>query len=315
MMNFIFCHSAMATASKKSWAALAAKPAVPQKARFVPQEHTSVHRKDGQPLPPYHPLEKLFSKTKKPIDTLHYQVTVTEKQFTCGITGKEVRGTMALVPVLVWFLNCCTLLLKPHHKYELPQGIAYRVVFYNPDGTTKGVWANDEGWFIVPKLPTSKFGRLLAARFCAKRLHHDAMSALIPYLGSKVKYYYKVVDSNSFDIPKKPLFPNDIYRVPNPKVVSIEGLLDQLKSGNMEVARLDKESYKWKISSHPLSCFCEECEKKHQIVALTPEAFRHIFPDGRPLHLSEKYGTVEIMLHQRECFIKKLEQAARGIFD
>ena len=76
MMNFIFCHSAMATASKKSWAALAAKPAVPEKPRFVPQEHTSVHRKDGQPLPPYHPLEKLFSKTKKPIDTLHYQVKI-----------------------------------------------------------------------------------------------------------------------------------------------------------------------------------------------------------------------------------------------
>ena len=213
-------------------------------------------------------------------------------------------------------LNPHTFLLKPHPRYNLPVCIIYRVQFVNPDGSFQGVW-DDEDWWIVPKnrIPDYKAGQLLAARECAKRLNHDAMTALIPYMGAKVKYYDQVVGPDSFEVPNPPLYPSDCYRVAEPIAVSIEGILELLEKGKMEIARLDRESYQWRFYAlHSDTCFCENCKKTRQIVALTPDAFRHIFPDGRPMYLAGKYGTVEAMLRMRECYIKKLKLAARGDF-
>jgi len=98
----------------------------------------------------------------------------------CPITKKPFRSTLGLKPEKIFILNYCTLQFKQHSRYYLPTTFGIRLEFPHPDGLAREI---DTNIWIVPKLVPKRdsWSSCLAAYFCSKRLHPDAMYYLLPY--------------------------------------------------------------------------------------------------------------------------------------
>jgi hypothetical protein len=315
----------MAVADKKmSWAAIAAaKPA--KKSDHIKLE-TTVYQ-----LHPYISIQDTLHPNvyDNPMFEHKYKddtVIIREKMVRCRITGNEVRATLALLPTKVWILNPSTFLLRPHPKYNLPTCGAFKVEFIHTSGKTRNV---GEDMWIVPRLivksmPASATARLLAARFCAKRLHADAMSLLIRYMGANVRYYDQITGVESFmtkiDASTEyatingPPISEERYRGYEAMAYSVDGLLQLVEQGVMDVGRLDTQYKWWNFANHTPKCQCIDCNRNRQIVAFTPDSFHHVFPNGGRSYLRDTYHRVDVMMRIRDNFLKKMEIAGRGKF-
>ena len=216
----------------------------------------------------------------------------------CPITKKPFRSTLGLIPEKNYILNYCTLQLNQHSRYHLPTTFGIRLEFPHPDGLIREIQTNI---WIVPKLVPKRDPRssCLAAYFCSKRLHHDAMYYLLPYLGAKKitmksgfqrnPYLDEITGPESFHADNTAIDPEPY--LDGSKLYSLEGILHLVKTGVMEIAIYDA-SY-------------------NSLSALTEHSFRHIFPNGIKSYVFEKFKTVENMLRIRANIIKKMEAIVR----
>jgi hypothetical protein len=105
-----------------------------------------------------------------------------------------------LIPKKLHILNPFVFLDRQHHYYHLPSTYGFLVQFVYPDGTVRnpcpGIWIVPK--FVTTALPSSATSRMLAARFCAKRLNLDCMHIVSRYLGGP-RYYDRVTGIASFE--------------------------------------------------------------------------------------------------------------------
>ena len=231
----------------------------------------------------------------------HDVVLVNEVMHRCHITTKPIRSTLALRPTKVWILNQSTFRLREHSYYNLPSTCAFKLHFVHPDGTIRNPFPNI---WVVPRLvtqaqPASATTRLLAARFCAKRLHMDAMSELIRYMGGP-RYYDQIQGIKSFKAiigrsteyttiqgPISQWISEDDENENGVICYSLGGIINLIEQGVMDLAYHD--------------------ESRNQVVAYTTDSFFHVFPDGEHSTMFILHKTVEKMMQRRADIINSMK--------
>ena len=217
-----------------------------------------------------------------------------EKVLKCAITGVSVRGMLMLQAVTQWVLNPSVFRSRQHQKFVLPTTLAFPIHFTNADCEEHCI--NKFGAAFVPKLfTTTMHGKYVAIREMLKRLPVEIVELMSKQMGgpsnlsrgiSPHSFKYDVTGASQYITTGGDV--SSIFGNASQIFCSVVSLLELVDKGVMDIAITDFENGNY--------------------MTLSPDAFHHVFADGRPSHLVGMFNTEDIMMAHRQKILDRLHK-------
>jgi hypothetical protein len=222
-----------------------------------------------------------------------------ERMLPCAITGIIVRGMLMLQAITQWVLNPTVFRSCQHLKFILPTTLVFPIHFANAVGDNHTI--NRYTAAFVPKLfTTTMHGKYVAICEMLKRLPVEVVELVSNQMGGPINlsegvsphsFKYDVTGASQYTTIGGDV--SSIFGNASQIFCSVASLLELVEKGVMDIAITDYENGNY--------------------MTLSPDAFHHVFADGRPSHLVGMFNTEDEMMTHRQKILDRLHKYVRKL--